>query len=109
MASSSKRLASSFYQLKTGHCLTGQYLNWTTRRPTPQCWWCLYPVQTRDHRFKEYPEWRAQQKTNWAEVKRETGRGKDRWKVRDLLADEKCGRAVLDFLATTDVGKRLPA
>jgi hypothetical protein len=29
--------------------------------------------------------------------------------VRDLLADERCSRAVLDFLATTDVGRRVPA
>jgi len=29
VANSTKRLASRFYQLKTGHCLTGQYLNWT--------------------------------------------------------------------------------
>jgi len=41
-AGSTKRLASRFYQLKTGHCLTGQYLNWTKNRPTPQCWWCRY-------------------------------------------------------------------
>jgi len=27
------------------------------------------------------------------------------WKVRDLLADERCSRAVLDFLSTTDVGR----
>ena len=27
VASSSKRLASRFYQIKTGHCLTGQYPN----------------------------------------------------------------------------------
>ena len=27
VAGSTKRLASRFYQLKTGHCLTGQYLN----------------------------------------------------------------------------------
>jgi len=27
VAGSSKRLASRFYQIKTGHCLTGQYLN----------------------------------------------------------------------------------
>jgi len=27
VADSSKRFASGFYQLKTGHCLTGQYLN----------------------------------------------------------------------------------
>jgi len=38
VAESTKRLASRFYQLKTGHCLTGQYLHWTKSRPTPQCW-----------------------------------------------------------------------
>jgi len=37
VAGSTKRLASRFYQLKTGHCLSGQYLNWTQNRPTPQC------------------------------------------------------------------------
>jgi len=35
VAGSSKKLASRFYQLKTGHCLTGQYLNWTKSWPTP--------------------------------------------------------------------------
>jgi hypothetical protein len=39
----------------------------------------------------------------------ETGRWKSRWKVRDLLANEGCSRAVLDFLATTDVGRLAPA
>jgi hypothetical protein len=29
--------------------------------------------------------------------------------VRDLLAEERCSRAVLDFLATTDVGRLVPA
>ena len=107
VAGSSKRLASRFYQIKTGHCLTGQYLNWTKNRPTPQCW-CRYQTQTRDHLFKECPEWKPQQKILWAEVKKETGRWKDRWKVRDLLADGGCSRAVLDFLSTTDVGRRVP-
>jgi len=108
VANSSKRLASRFYQLKTGHCLTGQYLNWTKNRPTPQCWWCRYQTQTRDHLFKECPEWKPQQKILWAEVKRETGKGKGRWKVRDLLADGRCSQAVLDFLSTTEVGRRAP-
>ena len=74
VAGSTKRLASRFYQLKTGHCLTGQYLNWTKKRPTPQCWWCRYRTQT-----------------------------------RDLLADGRCSQAVLDFLASTDVGRRVLA
>jgi len=39
--SSAKGLASRFYQIKTGHCLSGQYLNWTKNRPTLRCWWCF--------------------------------------------------------------------
>jgi len=42
-------------------------------------------------------------------VKKEAGRWKDRWKVRDLLADGRCSPAVLDFLSSTDVGRRGPA
>jgi len=108
VAGSSKMLASRFYQLKTGHCLTGQYLKWTTRRPSPQCWWCRYEVQTRDHLLKECPEWKPQQKILWVEVKKATERWKDRWKVRDLMADGRCSQAVLDFLSSTDVGRRVP-
>jgi len=107
VAGSTKRRASRFYQLKTGHCLTGQYLNWTKNRLTPQCWWCWHRTQTRDHLFKEYPEWKLQQKILWAEVKKQAWRWKDRWKVRDLLADGRRSRAVLDFLATADEGRRV--
>jgi len=65
---------------------------------------CRSRTQTRDHLFKECPEWKPQQKILWVEVKKETGRWKDRWKVRDLLADGRCSRAALDFLSSTDVG-----
>jgi len=30
-------------------------------------------------------------------------------RIRDLLADERCSRAVLDFLSSTEVGTRVPA
>ena len=55
------------------------------------------------------PEWKAQQKILWAEVRKETGRWKDRWKIRDLLAGGRRSQAVLDFLSHTDVGRRVPA
>ena len=55
------------------------------------------------------PGWKAQRKIVWAEVRKGNGRWKDRWKVWDLLADERCGRAILDFLSATDVGRRVPA
>jgi len=107
VADSTKRLASRYYQLKTGHARTGQYLHWAKVRPDVQCWWCKCPSQTRDHLFKVCPEWKMQQKILWAEVLKETKRWKSRWTVRDLLADG-CGRAVLGFLASTDVGRLVP-
>ena len=73
-----------------------------------QCWWCKCPSQTRDHLFKVCPESKTQQKTLWAEVLKETKRRKSGWTVRDLMADERCGQAVLDFLSTTDVGRLVP-
>ena len=42
-------------------------------------------------------------------MRKETGRWKSRWKIRDLLADEICSQPVLDFLAAKDVGRRVPA
>jgi len=87
-AGSSKRLAPRFYQLRTGHCLTGQYLHWTKSRPTALFWGCRYQKQsTRDHLFKVCPKWKAQQKIPWVEVWEESGRGKSRCKIQGLLAD----------------------
>jgi len=40
VADSTKMLASRFYQQKTGHARTGQYLLWAKIRPDAQCWWC---------------------------------------------------------------------
>jgi len=62
VAGITKRLASSYYQLKTGHTCTGQYLHWTKVRPTTECWWCQCPSQTRGHLFKSCSEWKMQQK-----------------------------------------------
>jgi len=99
----------STYQLKAGQCRTGQYLHWAKKRPDPQCWWCQAPSQTREHLFKGCPKRKREQKILWAEVRKETGRGKSQCRIRDLFADERCSRAVLDFLTSTDVGKIVPA
>jgi hypothetical protein len=103
-----QRLASRFYQLKTEHARTEQYLHWVKARPDAQCWWCKCPSQTRDYLFKVCPEWKMQRKILWMEVLKETKRWKSRWTVRDLLADGRCGRAVLDFLSSTDMGRLVP-
>ena len=72
VARANKRLASRFYQLKTGHGLTGQYLHWTTRRPDASCWWCQYKIQAREHLFKNCPKWKCWRKTLWTTVLEET-------------------------------------
>ena len=84
-----------------------QYLEWTKNADNTECGWCRYKTQTRDHLFKHRKERKPQQKILWAEVRRETGRGKDRFTIRDLFADERCTSAILDFLRTTKVGSRV--
>jgi len=109
VAGSAKRLASRFYQLKMGHCLTGEYLHWSKSRSTPRCWWCRCPKQTRDHLLKRCPRWKEEQKVLWQKVEEETGRGRERWKAHELFAEGgQCSQAILDSLASTDVGKTVP-
>ena len=71
---------------------------------------CQYSIQTREHLFKNCPQWKSQKKTLWTAVLEETKklpgptRGSDRTNIAELLTDERCSKAVLVFLATTDVG-----
>jgi len=109
VAGSAKRLAARFYQLKTGHARTGEYLHWAKSRPTAQCWWCPHPRQTREHLLKGCPKWRKQQNVLWKEVWKETGKGRGRLKAHELFAEPRASQAVLDFLSSTDVGKTVPA
>jgi len=44
----------------------------------------------------------------WARVKKATKRWKRKWRVGDLLADERCSLAVLDFMRSTHVGRTAP-
>jgi len=55
-----KRLTRRYHQLRTGHCITGQYLQWTRNCDTAECGWCHYKTQTREHLFKNCPQWKKQ-------------------------------------------------
>jgi len=102
-----KRLAGRFHQLKTGHCRTGQNLKWTKNSDKAECGWCQYKTQTSEHLFKNCDKWRPQQKIMWAAIRKKTGRGKNRFTIRELFADERRTGAILDFLRTTKVGARV--
>jgi len=85
----------------------------TGNRPDYHCWWCdpeniCGTRQTRDHLFKHCCKWKDQQAVMLARVKEVTKRGKQEWRAGDLLADEECSQAVLDFLQSTHVGRTAP-
>ena len=96
--------------MKTGHALTGKYLKHIGSRESDACWWCGRPgaSQTREHLLKSCPTWRQQQKVLWKEVRKRTKRGRNRFRIADLFADERCSKTVLRFLDTTEVGKTVP-
>ena len=109
-----ERFASPFYQLKTGNCLTGQYLQWTTRRP--ERWRQYASTGSRlASTCSKLAVLEGQQKTLWATVLEETGgdleetwrppgsaRSRDRTRITELFDDERCSQANFDFLTTTD-------
>jgi len=70
--------------------------------------WCHQPgaTQTLEHLFKVCTAWRRQQKVLWKEVRVQTKRGRDRFRIADLFADERCTDAILTFLETTNVGRK---
>ena len=89
--------------LCVGHPLTGVCLESTENRPDDHCCWCdpeniSGTRQTSDHLFKHCYKWNDQQAVMWARAKEAAKRGKQKWCVGDLLADEGCSPAVLDFL-----------
>jgi hypothetical protein len=111
VAGSSKRLASRFYQLKTGHCLTGQHLSWTQSRPSAQCSWCPYRMQTWEHVFKNCPRWKIQRKVPWAKVRERPGGGRTGLQYGTSLPMTGAARLywTCHFLSTTDVGRLDPS
>jgi hypothetical protein len=105
-AKTRKTTASRYYRLKAGHALTGQYLNWIGSKEDDMCWWCCKPgvIQTREHLLRwHYLEKAAE---NPLEGSTSTKRGRDRFCIADLFADGRCTEAILEFLETTDIGRK---
>jgi hypothetical protein len=112
---SRKSIASRCYQFKAGHALLGKYLRRIGKRIDMKCWWCGHEYQTRDHLFKWCKRSKREQRKLWVTGKR----GEDGYEgiVKVLKkpkislpmslvpAEEKCSRALLDFLSVTDVGR----
>jgi len=112
---SRKSIVVRFYQLKTGHALLGKYLMRIGKRRDMKCWWCGHEYQTRDHLFKWCKRWKREQKRLWVDgqegedgyegIEKVLKKPKISLSMSLVFAEEKCTRAVLDFLNLTDVGR----
>jgi hypothetical protein len=112
---SKKSIAARFNQPKTGHPLLAGYLRRIGKRDDMKCWWCGHEYQTRDHLFKWCKRWKQEQKRLWDDGQE----GEDGYEsvtmvmkkpkislpMSFVFAEEKCLRALLDFLYHTDVGR----
>jgi hypothetical protein len=96
-----------YFQPKTGHALIGPYLKRIAQIDDNTCWWCLRGVvQTREHLFKHCTRWQQNQKTLWQVVKSVSGRSMTNTSIKDLLWDRRCSEAVVQYLCTTEIGRR---
>ena len=66
----------------------------------------VLPIQTDPGAVQALHPMASQQKAMWAKVEKDTKRGKRRWKMAELFADERCSEAILEFVRTTDVGRK---
>jgi hypothetical protein len=102
-----KSTAQIFYQLKVGHALIGPHLKRIKKAEDDKCWWCTREVaQSREHLFKHCKQWRKPQNALWQAVKEASGRGKSNTSMKNLFGDRRCSEAVIQFLRSTEVGRR---
>jgi len=109
---SMRPLAARFYWLKSRHAAVGMYLKQVGYRDDNKCLWCSgrgrTAAQTWEHLFRHCSRWKDQQKTLRKVVGKATGWRVGRCRhvqVSELLAVEMSDKAVMDFLAASDVGK----
>lgn len=62
-------LAGRYYQLLSGHALTGSHFAWIKKMYTGECWWCASgKPQSRYHHFTRRRAWAPQAKRMWKAI-----------------------------------------
>jgi len=104
-----KSLAARFHQAKSRQPPAGAHLKRFGHRDEDMCSWCGATVsQMWEHLFCHCSRWRDQQKEQWKAVVQMTGWNAGRCRHvqnSELFSIEVCEKAVMDFLAATEVGK----
>ena len=107
-AGARKGLASIFYQLKSGHAHTADYLFKIGKSSSRSCIHCQNAgTQTVRHLMMDCRKWRRERDNMWAKMKKEGCTLRHNWsKIRYIFADEKATAAVLRYLLCTNIGRK---
>jgi hypothetical protein len=104
-----KPLARRFYQIKMGYVITTFYLYRIKKSNSERCWWCNAVKQDIDHLVFECKKWVKQRKALYNDLARKKIKrpkmSENRPKNR-LFNTPKAVKPILDFLETTDIGRR---
>jgi hypothetical protein len=102
-AAAPKATASRYYQLKTGHAAIGTYLHKVKAQEDQACQWCQAPYERVNHYCSNVENGgRSQGDLIRARVQYPTDT-EDAPEGR-LFGDQKATKALLNFIATTEVG-----
>ena len=105
LAKTKKELASRYYQLLSGHAAIEEHLTRIGQATSSHCWWCgTGEKQTRHHLLIKCRRSKPEITRMWRRIRLECGWG-GAPSIRRLFRDEKGVPAILEFLATTKVGK----
>ena len=104
-----KSLASRYYQLLTGHAVTGSFLHermtGLLQAETSECRWCgSGKRESRHHLSTECEAWRPQIRRLWRRVGKDCGWKHPRAPAVRKLWREEATEAVLEFLRTPGLG-----
>jgi ribonuclease HI len=104
-----KSVAARYLQLKSGHAVTGVHLLRIDRAQDARCWWCGYSRQTVAHLMLECRKWRRERDAMLRRLRSDklTISSRRDWTDVEALFREEATKAVLGFIESTEVGKRL--
>jgi hypothetical protein len=99
-----KRIATRYYQLKTGHAVIVVHLKRIKTIPDDRCWWCnLGDRQSVKHLVKECRKWRKEREEIQKGIKKHLWINED---IKFMFADREATPAIIQFLTKTEVGNR---
>jgi ribonuclease HI len=99
-----KRITTRYFQLKTTHALTGAHLKRIKTIDDDRCWWCNNRErQTVQHLLKDCKRWRQERRKLKKAMKPAVW---NHINIMHLFANRKTTQDILEFLKNTEVGNR---